>query len=296
MANHVTRLPSCVTMSRTILSLHAHPDDESSKGAATVAKLVDEGARAVLVTATGGEAGDILNPAMDRPEIVSRLAEVRAAELRLAADIIGYEAVEMLGFRDSGMPDSPDNARQDAFCNQDFEVVLERVVAIVRRERPSVVLGYDAHEFYPHPDHLRIHQVTVDIAEAASDADRFPDAGEPWVISKVYAPIFTSARIRSLHEAMLERTGESPFEGWLDRLGDHADPNRRTMRHNVAGFIDQGRDALRAHRTQVDPDGFWFKVPTEIVEAVYPWDDFELLYTTVPWDRNESDLFAGIEA
>jgi mycothiol S-conjugate amidase len=282
-------------MARTILSLHAHPDDESSKGAATVAKLVDEGARAVLVTATGGEAGDILNPAMDTPDVVSRLAQVRAEELAMAADIIGYDTVEMLGYRDSGMPDSPDNRRPEAFCNQDFERVLERVVGIVRRERPSVVLGYDAHEFYPHPDHLRIHDLTVHLASAAGDPQRFPDAGEPWRVSKVYAPIFTGVRIRTLHEAMLERTGESPFDGWLDRLDGFREPERRTMRFDVTGYIDRGRDALRAHRTQVDPDGFWFKVPTDVVELVYPWEDFELMHTEVPWNADESDLFAGVD-
>jgi len=282
-------------MSHTILSLHAHPDDESSKGAATVAKLVDEGARAVLVTATGGEAGEILNPAMDTPDVASRLAQVRAEELANAADIIGYESVEMLGYRDSGMPDSADNDRPEAFCNQDFERVLERVVGIVRRERPSVVLGYDAHEFYPHPDHLRIHDLTVQLAVAAADAQRFPRAGEPWTISKIYAPIFTRSRIATLHREMLERTGESPFDGWLDRLDGYTDPQRRTMRVDVRGYVDRGRDALRAHKTQVDPDGFWFKVPTDVVESAYPWEDFELLHTELPWNEEESDLFAGVD-
>lgn len=282
-------------MSHTILSLHAHPDDESSKGAATIAKLVDEGARAVLVTATGGEAGDVLNPAMNKPEVLSRLAQVRAEELAIAAGIIGYDTVEMLGFRDSGMPESPDNGRPDAFCNQDFEQVLERVVAIVRRERPSIVFGYDAHEFYPHPDHLRIHELTIQIAAAAADAERFPHAGEPWAISEVYAPIFTSSRITTLHDAMLERTGDSPFAGWLDRLDGYTDPQRRTMRCDVTGYIERGRDALRAHRTQVDPDGFWFKVPTDVVESVYPWEDFELMYTRLPWNGEEPELFKGID-
>lgn len=260
-----------------------------------MAKLIDEGARAVLVTATGGEAGEILNPAMDRPEVVNRLAEVRAGELAQAAEIIGYSTVEMLGYRDSGMPESPDNARREAFCNQDLEDVLERVVEIVRRERPSVVLGYDDHEFYPHPDHLRIHELTVQISDAAADPHRFPDAGDPWTISKVYAPIFTSGRITALHQAMLEHTGESPFAGWLDRLDRYAEPERRTMRYDVTGYVDRGREALRAHRTQVDPDGFWFKVPTTVVESVYPWEDFELIHTDVPWSEGESDLFTGID-
>jgi mycothiol S-conjugate amidase len=137
--------------------------------------------------------------------------------------------------------------------------------------------------------------LTVNLVGAAADARRFPHAGEPWKISKVYAPIFTSSRIRALHEAMLERTGESPFAGWLDRLDGYTDPERRTMRYDVTGYIDRGRDALRAHRTQVDPDGFWFKVPTDVVESVYPWEDFELMYTERPWNGEESDLFAGVD-
>ena len=88
----------------TVVALHAHPDDESSKGAGTVARYVDRGVRAVLVCATGGEAGDILNPAMDQPEIAARLPELRAEELREAAAIIGYDEVIPLGYRDSGCP------------------------------------------------------------------------------------------------------------------------------------------------------------------------------------------------
>ncbi len=280
-------------MTRTILAIHAHPDDESSKGAASVAKLVDEGARAILVTATGGEAGDILNPVMNTPDVSNRLGEVRAEELARAAEIIGYDTVEMLGYRDSGMPDSADNARPEAFCNQDIDAVLEKVVTIVRRERPDIVFGYDAHEFYPHPDHIRVHELTLQLADAAGDPDRFPTAGEPWQVSRVFAPIFTDTRIRALHEAMLARTGESPFEGWLDRFNGYADPSMQTTRFDVTGYVERGRDALRAHRTQVDPEGFWFKVPTDVIEAVYPWEDFELLYSTSPWSDDEADPFSG---
>jgi mycothiol S-conjugate amidase len=282
-------------MSRTILALHAHPDDESSKGAATVARLVDEGIRAVLVTATGGEAGDVLNPEMDHPEVSSRLAEIRAAELEEAADIIGYDEVVMLGFRDSGMPDSRDNERDDAFCNQPFEVVLERVVEVVRRVRPDVVLGYDAHEFYPHPDHLRIHEISMELVAAAADEERFPHAGEPWRIQKVYAPIFTGDRILALHEAMLDAEGESPFTVWVERGVGTEDFERTVLKFDVTGYIDKGKEALRAHRTQVDPSGFWFAVPTSLIETVYPWEDFQLLYSNGSWKPTETHLFAGID-
>jgi mycothiol S-conjugate amidase len=93
---------------------------------------------------------------------------------------------------------------------------------------------------------------------------------------------------------MLESVGESPFEMWLDRLNGIEEPSRKVTRVDVTGLVDIGRDALRAHRTQVDPDGFWFAVPTDVVEAVYPWEDFELLYSSVGWNEGESDLFTGV--
>ncbi|MGI9667360.1 MAG: mycothiol conjugate amidase Mca [Acidimicrobiia bacterium] len=282
-------------MARTILALHAHPDDESSKGAATVARYVSEGASAVLVTATGGEAGDILNPAMDKPGILENLKAVREDELAAAAKTIGYDEVILLGYRDSGMPDSEDNSRPEAFCNQDEDEVLSQLVSIVRKHRPDVVLGYDSHEFYPHPDHLYVHRLSMEVFVAAADAERFPDQGPPFEIQKMYAPVFTAERITALHEAMLSRTGSSPYARWMDALQDRTLPDRKLTRIRVDGWIDQGRDALRAHQTQVDPDGFWFEVPTAVIEEVYPWEDFELLASRVPWDPDEDDLFAGID-
>lgn len=281
-------------MSRSLLAIHAHPDDESSKGAATVAKYVAEGVRAVLVTATGGEAGDILNPAMDTAEVSENLAEVRAAELAAAARIIGFDDVVMLGYRDSGMPDSEANGHPEAFCHQSFDDVLGKLVEIVRSERPDVVLGYDAHEFYPHPDHLRVHELSKALVAAAADGSMFPDLGAPWQITKLYAPVFTSDRITALHQAMLDTVGESPFALWIERMGAFEDPKRQLTKVDVTGFVDLGREALRAHRTQVDPDGFWFAVPTDLVESVYPWEDFELLYSGVGWSEGEDDLFFGV--
>jgi mycothiol S-conjugate amidase len=249
---------------------------------------------AVLVTATGGEAGDVLNPAMDDPDIVANLKQVRESELAEAARIIGYDDVVLLGYRDSGMPDSTDNTRPEAFCNQPHEVVLERLVQIVRDIRPDIVLGYDDHEFYPHPDHLFVHRLSLDLFAAAADPGRFPDAGDPWQIAKLYAPVFSAKRIHALHEAMIERTGESPFSGWVDRVGDREVPDRLMIRIDVSGYVEQGREALRAHRTQVDPDGFWFQAPTALVEEVYPWEDFEVLASTVAIADDEDDLFAGL--
>ncbi len=263
-------------MPRTILTLHAHPDDESSKGAATIARYSDLGFRTVLVTATGGEAGDILNSAADTPEVRRNLTAVRRSELSEAASIIGYDDVVMLGYRDSGMPDTAENAHQDAFVNAPMDEVLERLVAIVRSERPEVIIGYDDHEWYPHPDHLRIHDLSEAVFVAAGDPDRFPDAGKAFEARRLYAPAFSLRRIRGLGKAMTDRGLESPFDRWIGRIDpDAQDP---LLTHvDVGSYVERGRDALRAHRTQIDPDGPWFQIPTDVVREVYPYEDFELM-------------------
>lgn len=282
-------------MTRTVLAFHAHPDDESSKGAGTISRYSASGVRCVLVTATGGEAGDVLNPAMDRPEIRANLKEVREAELAEAAAILGYDEVILMGYRDSGMPNTDANADPRAFCNQPFDEVLARLIAIVREVRPDVFLGYDDHEFYPHPDHLRVHELSLRVYEAAADPNQFPEAGDPWEIKKMYAPtIFTRDRVTAIHEAMLARGESSPFGDWIERFANQPVVERDTTRIDVTGYIDQSWAALQAHRTQVDPAGFWFVVPIEVIEEVYPWEEFEVLASRVGWSAGEDDFFAGI--
>lgn len=285
-------------MPHTLLAIHAHPDDESSKGAGSVSRYASEGVRCVLVTATGGEAGDILNPVMDRPEILADLQAVREQELMEAAKIQGYDDVILLGYRDSGMPDSEDNADPRAFCNQPIEAALEKLVGIVRDVKPDVILGYDAHEFYPHPDHLRVHDLSLLVFEAAADPTRFPDAGPAWHAKRLYAPhVFTKRKMLALDAAMRERTGASPYEAWLARMDSWPERGEGSVitKVDVTGFIEQGREALRAHRTQIDPSGSWFQVPTQVVEEVYPWEDFELLASRIDTDADATDLFHGIE-
>src|SRR2546421_3393238 len=141
-----------------LLTVHAHPDDEASKGAGSVRRYRDEGVRTVLVCCTGGEAGDILNPAMDRPEVRERLHEIRMEELRRATEIIGYDEVVMLGYRDSGMPDSAENEDPRSFARADLDEAVGRLVAIIRRERAPAAVTYTVNQAgYPHPGHLPGH-------------------------------------------------------------------------------------------------------------------------------------------
>ena len=134
-----------------LLCVHAHPDDEASKGAPTVARYHAEGVRTVLVCCTGGEEGDILNPAMDTPEVKADIGRC-AGRARLATRIIGYDDTVLLGYRDSGMPDSEANARPDSFARAPLEEAVSRLVAVIRRERPQVVVTYgEDHRGLPPP-------------------------------------------------------------------------------------------------------------------------------------------------
>src|SRR5918998_4434653 len=179
----------------SLLTVHAHPDDEASKGAGTVARYHDDGVRTVLVTCTGGEAGDILNPAMDRPEIVADLPAVRIRELARAAEIIGYDEVVLMGYRDSGMPDTPPNAHPEAFANADLDEAVGRLVEVIRRERPQVIVTYaDDQQGYPHPDHIRVHDITGPAVDAAGDPSAYPELGEPWQVSKIYYSVWSKRR------------------------------------------------------------------------------------------------------
>ena len=275
-----------------LLTVHAHPDDEASKGAATVAHYHALGVRCVLVCCTGGEAGDILDPAMERPEVRERLPAVRMEELARATAIIGYDEVVLLGYRDSGMPESPENEDPRCFARAPLEEAVGRLVAVIRRQRPQVVVTYpDDQQGYPHPDHLRVHDITVPAFEAAGDPDAFPEAGPPWQPLKLYYVAWSRARMLAIHEKFLELGLESPFDQkWFDRP-DHDD--RITTRLDVSEHDDVRRGALLAHETQIDPNSpFWFGLPPGAV--AYRYDDYILARSLVDSDLPEDDLFAGI--
>jgi mycothiol S-conjugate amidase len=278
----------------SLLSIHAHPDDESSKGAGTVAKYHDEGVHTVLVCCTGGEEGDILNPAMDRDEVKADIGAVRRAELDKAAAIIGYDEVVMLGYRDSGMPDSEANANPDAFANAPLDEAVGRLVAIIRRERPQVILTYaDEQQGYPHPDHLRVHEITQPAVDRAADPAWYPEAGEPWQVAKVYYSVWSKKRAELTHAKYLELGLESPYGAeWFDRPWQD---ERITTSIDIEGYGHIRFDALLAHATQIDPASpFWFGLPREASEGIHPYDDYIRATSLVDVPTPEDDLFAGL--
>ena len=279
--------------------VHAHPDDESSKGAGTMARYAKEGYRISVVTCTDGSKGEILNPAMERPGVAERLTELRAEELARALEILGVRDHFALGFADSGyVEDFAGDGSQlapDCFYNRPLEEAVGRLVRIVRAERPDVLVTYPPDGGYPHPDHIRCHDVTAAAFDAAADAGAYPDAGPPRQARKLYyVGAFTRRRIEVLHDACRQRGIESPFSGWLQRWDDDAeDPT--TTQVDVSDHLGQRDQALLAHATQIDPDGLWFRVPEQIVREVYPYEDFVLARSLVDTSLPESSLFAGLE-
>ncbi|MEV4198700.1 mycothiol conjugate amidase Mca [Micromonospora globbae] len=281
-----------------LMAVHAHPDDESSKGAATMAKYVAEGAEVLVVTCTGGERGSVLNPKLDRPDVWANIAEIRRAEMDAARAILGVEQA-WLGFVDSGLPegDPLPPLPEGCFALQDVEVAAGPLVRLMREFRPHVVTTYDERGGYPHPDHIMCHKVTVAAFDAAGDPERYPELGEPWQPLKLYYDVgFSKGKIMALHEAMLAAGLESPYLDWLKRWEENPDDQRPevTTRVECAQYFPVRDDALRAHATQVDPDGFWFRVPMEIQQRAWPTEDFHLARSLVDSPLPESDLFAGV--
>jgi mycothiol S-conjugate amidase len=260
-----------------LLTVHAHPDDEASKGAGTVARYHAEGVHTVLVCCTGGEQGDILNPAMDLQEVRENLVRIRAEELERSCAVIGYDEVVKLGYRDSGMPGTPSNERPDSFARAPLEEATRRLVEVIRRTRPQVVVTYDEDQSgYPHPDHIRVHEVSVSAFEAAGDPGAYPEAGEPWQPLKLYYVGFSGERVIAMHEKFRELGLESPFDDkWLERAAKQT--RKFTTRIDLGEYAHVMRDALLAHATQVDPTSpFWFGLPPEIARTVHPYDEYVL--------------------
>jgi mycothiol S-conjugate amidase len=280
-----------------LLSVHAHPDDESSKGAGTVARYHAEGVRTVLVTCTGGEEGEILNPAMDRPEVRADIAAVRRAELDRAVAIIGYDGFELLGYRDSGMAESPANDRRESFAQAPVDEAVGRLVAVIRRERPQVILTYGNDERgYRHPDHLKVHEISVLAFDAAGDEDAYPETGAPFEPLKLYYTMWDSEQFIRRHEKFEELGLTSPYVERMPRWLENVGPEPTTM-IDITGFENVRGEALLAHATQIDPESpQWFGLPPEIERSLYSREVFLLAKTRVGPTGKEDDLFAGLRA
>ena len=280
-----------------LLHVHAHPDDESSKGAATTARYVAEGVDVVVATCTGGERGSILNPAMDRPDVLANIASIRREEMDRARSILGIRQV-WLGWVDSGLPegDPLPPLPEGCFGLMDVDEAALPLVRLIREFRPHVLTTYDENGGYPHPDHIMCHRISMAAFATAADPSAHPELGPAWQVQKLYYQLsFNRQRIEALDAAMTARGLESPY---AERLADwKPDPDheaRLTTQVPCAEYFATRDRALLAHATQVDPEGSWFSVPLEVHQQAWPTEDWQLVRSEVPTELPEDDLFAGV--
>jgi mycothiol S-conjugate amidase len=280
-----------------LMAVHAHPDDESSKGAATYAYYRSLGAEVLIVSCTGGERGSILNPSVVGHAMAERdISGLRRLEMQAAQEALGVQH-RWLGFEDSGMNDD-NTVPPNSFADIPLEHSAEPLVTLVREFRPQVLITYDENGGYPHPDHIRCHEVSLEAFRAAADPDRYPNSGAPWQIDKLYYDrIFNLERIDAMYLALSVAEPDSsllePLEAARERMEDH--PKLATTHVPAGEFLEVRDAALRSHASQVSPDSSFFFWPNDLVREAWPYEDFQLVESKVDTAMPESDLFAGIQ-
>lgn len=277
---------------RTILAVFAHPDDEALGVGATLARYAAEGVRVVLVCATRGEVGEIADPSLATPET---LGAVRERELRCSCQALGIGEPLFLGYRDSGMAGTDDNRHPDAFVNADFEEAVGKVVRIVRKLRPQVMVTFDPSGGYGHPDHIRIHEVATAAFQRAGDRGQFPDSlGDglrPYSPQHLYYTVIPRGFFKSMVARLKDMGVDTGSFGQvdLDRLG--------TADEEIAVAIESGeyvQNKLRAfacHRTQLSPDSVFSRLPEGVRQGFMAREHFVEAGVQATGEV-KSDLFA----
>lgn len=282
-----------------LMTVHAHPDDEVISTGGTLLRYADEGLSTVLVCSTNGEEGENHDPDLDPVEAQPRLAEIRKGELQRAAQVLKIGAVELLGYRDSGMAGTPANEHPACFHQANLEEATARLVQLIRRYRPTVLVSYNANGFYGHPDHIKAHQITHAAFDRAADPSFAPVPNlTPWQPVKLYETAVSREGMRRWRD--LERQ-QNP-EAAATRNDDGFDPEKLgtpddqiTTRIDVRTRLDARREALRCHRTQIPADSFFFKpTPENFPDGLFGYEEYVLVRSLVKGPEKEDDLFAGL--
>ena len=275
--------------------VHAHPDDEAIGTGGTFARYAAEGVRTVLVTCTLGEEGEIVVPEIDTEENHAILGEIRRKELQEAVDILKISDLEILPYRDSGMIGRPSNDHPDCFNQADREEAIARLVGLVRKYRPQVLVTYNEHGGYGHPDHIMAHQTTVAAFASAGDPDKYPDAGPAWTPLKFYYIGFRRSLYLKAWEAMRERGHPTPLDDPEFDPGRFVDDPRVTTVVEIRPYLAQKIAALQVHRTQIRPDWPYLAILDDLRSELMADEHFVLIESRVPpAEDEERDLFAGV--
>jgi LmbE family N-acetylglucosaminyl deacetylase len=299
-----------------LMVVHAHPDDELFGTGGTFPRYADEGIQTILVCATLGEEGENHDSDLDAAAVKPRLGEIRAGELERSAAALRIGVVELLGYRDSGMAGAPENANPSCFHQADLTEATARLVRLVRRYRPQVLVSYNDFGGYGHPDHIKAHKITREAFDRAADpAFAAPDGVPPWQPLKLYETAMIKQMIRSwrdrAHEQHERRAAaraaeaakngtEAPAEEpWnpsvFDEMELHGlDLDEVTTSYDISRYRTEILAAMRCHRTQFSPDSDIFKEQPGDVPEWMRKEYFRLIRSLVPANGHESDLFAGL--
>ena len=295
-----------------MVTVHAHPDDETISTGGVMAKYAAEGARVICVTCTGGEHGEIVVPELDTSENHAKLAELRAEELRRALEQLGPIESHQLGYVDSGMMGTPENEAPESFWNADLDEAVGRLVRIIREARPQVLVGYNDFGGYGHPDHIRAGQIAKLAWERAGDPSCYPEhlaEGIPaWQPQKLYETAFDAgARQRDELLDVLKARGigawwlppedetveqKAEREGFMAQMAEAVGPI--TTRVDISEFTERKHLAAAEHVTQLAKDGFFLGLTVDDWKRFFPTENFTLRESKVGVRIPEDDLFEGL--
>jgi N-acetyl-1-D-myo-inositol-2-amino-2-deoxy-alpha-D-glucopyranoside deacetylase len=275
----------------TILAVHAHPDDESISTGGILAKYSAKGLRTVLAYSTGGEAGDILNPEFVAPKPGLNIKEIRAIELAAAVKVLAVETVYYLGYRDSGMAGSPENHHPQAFAQADIQEATARLVEIIRRVRPHVIVTYNEKGTYLHPDHIMANRVTLRAFQASGDAQfEIGETLEPWQPAKLYYTAIPLERLRRMYRIVKERGEEPGFDP--DVIGTPEEKISAVV--DVRDYLSRKLEALDCHQSQMNPNSVIRRMSEEMRVEAMGYEHFQCVQGCTTDDTKETDLFEGL--
>ncbi len=283
---------------RSLVLVHAHPDDESLQTGGTMARYAAEGVHVCLITCTNGEVGEIADvPDLGTvEEITPRLGEIRREELEEACRRLGQIDLRMLGFHDSGMEGTPSNDDPKAFVNQPPDQPVRMIVEVLRELRPQILITYNERGFYGHPDHIRAHEAAIAAVGAAKDPGYEPGLGEPHAVSKIYYNAVPTSLLhegKKLAEEMLSNTDEFLSDDDIALIG--TDDATVTTEIDVADWVKTKFHALEAHRTQLGTTQGWFDIPDDVKSLMFGVEFYVLNSSSAPnGSERETDLFEGV--
>lgn len=278
----------------TILVIRPHPDDESSATGGMLAYYHAQRVRTGVVICTGGEEGEIHDPDLDAEADKPRLREIRERELRDACSILGVSELRLLGYRDSGMADTPANAHPEAFCRAHQAESVGRLVRIIRELRPHVMVTEPSGGGYAHPDHVMCYHVSVAAFHAAADVQAYPAMGAAWQVSKLYAIAHIDDGAWEVLRPEFKAAGFDLGKRRPRRNNDRPGPEAATVALDVRPYSSIQRRALLAHRTQIPPSSMWARLPDGLYRRAFATAYFMRLHPPAAAEEHEPDLCTGL--